>query len=94
MLSSRENAVRIGILVISGKVQDMDKAYLENMRMKNMVRMVVIGLGKGSDAGQLKKLASYKTMFEPDTSHVFQVNDSADLPFLVKRLQVLLCKEQ
>ena len=85
---------RIAILLVSGEIEDMNKVYSEIMRLKYNTRVIVVGIGKGVSTDQLTMLASYKDKFTPDNSHVFPVEDSAELIDIVKKIHVRMCHEQ
>jgi hypothetical protein len=91
---TRMNAESIAVLVISGKVQDMDKAYTEVLRLKEKARVIVVGVGKEVDRDQLQRLATYKDHLNPDTSHVLIMENSTYLPTVVRQFMMRLCREQ
>jgi hypothetical protein len=93
---SRKNADKVVVLVVSGKLEGVEEeAFYETVqRFKHGNRVIVVGVGKGTDKSQLQKLATYKDNSEPDDSHVFMVDDSDDLLFEVKKIHHLMCNAQ
>ncbi|XP_052261667.1 uncharacterized protein LOC127865760 [Dreissena polymorpha] len=89
----RPDVNRVSVLILSGKIDDMEKAFLEAMRLKYSTRVIVVGVGKSIDRDQLMRLASYENKAKPDISHVFPVDSSAELSDIVKKLHVLICKD-
>jgi hypothetical protein len=88
---SKRRVDRVAILLISGKLHDTDRAYRLAQQIKKNTKIIVVGVGKYFDTEQLQGLASYRDRSEPDISHVFPVPDSTDLPYIVKKLNKLLC---
>ncbi|KAH3860726.1 hypothetical protein DPMN_023644 [Dreissena polymorpha] len=91
--TDRPDVNRVSVLILSGKIDDMDMAYLEAMRLKYSTRVIVVGVGKSIDRDQLMRLASYEDKAKPDVSHVFPVDSSAELSDIVKNLHVLICRD-
>ncbi|XP_052281834.1 collagen alpha-5(VI) chain-like isoform X2 [Dreissena polymorpha] len=89
----RPDVNRVSVLILSGKIDDMEKAFLEAMRLKYSTRVIVVGVGKSIDREQLMRLASYEDKAKPDISHVFPVDSSAELSDIVKKLHVLICRD-
>ena len=92
--SSRDKFNRIAILIVSGDIEDVNKAYSDIMRLKHVARVIVVGVGEGVSTDQLMSLASYKDKFTPDNSHVFPVEHASDLMDIVRKIHVRMCQEQ
>lgn len=92
--SSRPDANRVAIVIVSGPIPDAEKAYLEALRLKYNTRVIIVGIGESVSVDDMKKLASSKNGYEQDSSHVFLVTSAGKLADLIKKIQVLICKEQ
>lgn len=88
---TRNDADRIAVLLVSGRVQDMEYAYKQVRYLKFKARVIVVGVGKDIDTEQLKMLASYRDKNVPDISHVLPISEAAFLPKIVKKLHRLMC---
>lgn len=88
---SKRRASRVAILLISGKINNIDKVKRIAERMKRNTKIIVVGVGKFFDTKQLQELASSRVRLVPDISHVLPVTDSANLIHVVKKVKNLLC---
>lgn len=91
---NRPNANRVSIILLSGQISDMKEAIEQARRLKFKSRVIFIAIGGAVTEKDLMPMASFKNSAEPDSSHIFSVKSAKELVNVVKKIHVLICREQ
>ncbi|CAH1791714.1 unnamed protein product [Owenia fusiformis] len=83
----RMEVKKIGVVIIDGTTEDLDKIATEAKRLReNDIEMFAIGVGKDIDESILRLIAS-----EPSMRHIYTAGDYADLQFMRSDFLDVVC---
>jgi len=85
----RENARKVGVLFLKGKLSDPEKAKLEaNLAKTKGIEIFIVNMGSLNHESLLESMASGKG------SHILRASDAAEMTDMARKLVGEICKKQ